>query len=154
MALSMHRFALTLTCVAALAAVGCGSSRQPPGLEIGPTYTHSYATYGCGPTDRPMLDLYFLNSSEKSYLPAGPHLQVQVRPLTEPSDQTIRFTVLAAQCTSGASCVSTAGQITFSKVRPRRSYEGEIDFFIAGGERVRQTFKAPFWSPRSVTVCG
>jgi hypothetical protein len=100
-----------------------------------------------------MLDLYFLNSSEKGYRPAGPHLQVQVRPLTEPSDQTIRFTVLASQCTPGASCVSTAGQITFSKVRPGRSYEGEIDFTVAG-ERVRQTFKASFWRPRSVSVCG
>jgi len=143
MLLLMHRLVLSLTCVAALGAIACGASRQPPGLEYGPTYTHSYATYGCGETDAIVLVLYFLNSSEKSYRPSGPHLRVQVRPPSEPSDQTIRLTASAAQCTSGASCVSTAGQITFSKVRPGKSYEGEIDLTVAGGERVRQAFKAP-----------
>src|SRR5687767_10467393 len=118
MSLLMHRLVLALTCVMALAAAGCGASRQPRGLEIGPRYSHSYATYGCGPTDATVLVLYFLNSREKSYRPSTPHLRVEIRPPTERSDQTMRLAASAAQCTAGSSCVAAAGQITFNRVRP------------------------------------
>ena len=143
-----------------MAAVACGASHHSPEVQTSRQYSHSYATSGCGPTDGPTVLLYFLASREKAVRPSGTHIRIELGGSRDLSHQTLQWSGLqplgtVARCTSVNSCENAReGQIVFGTAKPGNTYDGELDVTFTNGERVRKAFKAPWWRPRSVLICG
>jgi len=143
-----------------MAAVACGASHQSPDLQTSRQYSHSYVTTGCGPTDAPIVLLFFLDSREKAVRPLGKHIRIQLSSVEDLSHRMLRWPgnrplASVARCTSVDSCESaTEGQIVFGTAKPGKTYDGELDVTFANGERVRKAFQAPWWRPRPLYLCG